>query len=137
MNHRILLPLLLLVIIIAASVGITIFSHSSHSTGLQTAAVVQSDQSNAQSESAVQAALQSQMAPGQQETLSTTVISGIYALQLWSDPNEAGEALLTYDASTDQWTLVTWGGGKWDADELVGEGVDQTDAQNLVALLPQ
>jgi len=129
MKHRILLPLSLLALIAILVGGSDIFSHINHQKISQTASV-------AESQNAVETAFQSQ--PGAQaETLSTTVISGNYAVQLWSDTNEGGEALLTYDASADQWNLVTWGGGAWDVDGLVAVGVDQTDAQNLVALLPQ
>ena len=43
-----------------------------------------------------------------------------------------GAALMKYDPNQNRWTLVTWGGGAWDAPELVAEGVPQ---DNVTALL--
>ncbi len=100
-------------------------------------AAVSTPSSGPRSETSVQAALRSHIRQEDQTTLHDTVISGDYALQSWRDSDFGGEALLKYDSVSEQWNLVTWGGGAWSVDGLVQfEGVPQDVATTLVAGMP-
>lgn len=126
MKHYILLSLAVLALAGIIASGSGIFSRISYWPLKQTATV-------AQSESAVRDAMQVQIfISGGNVTLSTTAISGNYALQAWEDNYEAGQALLRYSAANDEWSLITWGGGAANAQELVGQGVPQADAEALI-----
>ncbi len=68
-----------------------------------------------------------------QIALGGTIIANPYALQIWGDANKGGEALLAHASSTGMWTLVSLGGGEWNAFGLIQEGVPVQLAQQLVA----
>ena len=71
-----------------------------------------------------------------QVTLGTNIVVDTYSLQLWTDPHGGGEALLTYDTTQNKWTVVSWGGGAWSVESLVGEGVPHNTATALLAGMP-
>lgn len=66
-------------------------------------------------------------------TLGGTVVVPPYALQIWGDENKGGEALLKEDPSGTTWNIVTLGGGEWTVGDLVGAGVPESYAEQLVA----
>lgn len=66
--------------------------------------------------------------------MGNTVVSGEYALQLWTGDITGGQALLKYDTAQGQWVVVELGGGAWTAESLVElEGVPTDVAAALVA----
>lgn len=64
--------------------------------------------------------------------LENAVIVSDYALQNWGDENKGGQALLKFDTSTGKWNLLSMGGGAWDVDSLVAEGVPASVAEELI-----
>lgn len=92
--------------------------------------------SDSQSKTAVQTALKTQMAEyfadGLQ--LGDTVISGNYAVQLWSTNHMGGEALLQY--AQNRWTVITYGGGVWSLQGLLTAGVPRDTATVLLKDIP-
>ena len=66
-----------------------------------------------------------------QIALGGTIVSSLYALQIWGDANKGGEALLE-DTSSTGWTLLSLGGGEWTVLALVQEGVPISIAKQLV-----
>jgi hypothetical protein len=67
-----------------------------------------------------------------QIALGGTVIVFPYALQIWGDTNQGGEALLEYASSTG-WALISLGGGEWSEFALLQEGVPVSTAEQLIA----
>jgi hypothetical protein len=64
-------------------------------------------------------------------SFSESTIVNNYALQVWSDENIGGEALLIYRAGTG-WEIISFGGGAWDVENLVQQGVPIETAQELI-----
>jgi hypothetical protein len=73
-----------------------------------------------------------EMQNANQIALGGTVVASPYALQIWGDANEGGEALLEYSSSTG-WNLISLGGGEWNVVALIQEGVPQSVAKQLIA----
>jgi hypothetical protein len=69
-----------------------------------------------------------------QIALGGTIIASPYALQVWGDANQGGEALLGYSPSGG-WNLISLGGGQWTVLALAEEGVPVSSAEQLVAAL--
>jgi hypothetical protein len=67
-----------------------------------------------------------------QIALGGTVVATPYALQVWGDANQGGEALLENTSSTG-WSLISLGGGEWSELALLQEGVPVSIAQQLIA----
>jgi hypothetical protein len=83
---------------------------------------------------AVQAAFASHMSKVDKDNIKPeeTVISGGYALQVWSGDTTGGVALLKYDSAKKGWIVASLGGGFWSVASLRKEGVPQ---KNVLALL--
>lgn len=85
----------------------------------------------------VKAAVQARVPAGISMAFGATSIADIYALQVWTADDVAGEALLMYDSTNNQWNFVSWGGGAWSAEGLTQvEGVPQDTATALLKALP-
>ncbi len=66
-----------------------------------------------------------------QIALGGTVVVSPYALQVWGDADQGGEALLEYTSSG--WTPLSLGGGEWSELALLQEGVPVSIAEQLAA----
>ena len=146
MNRHLSIIVILLIILVVAIGGAFIFftrdqapSATTEIPPSGTLPSVPQPNDASQSKDAVQAAFESAMAPYGSEHIQflNTVIAGDYALQLWKGDTMGGEGLLQYEASQNNWNVITDGGGAWTLEDLVGAGVPQSSATVLLAGMPQ
>jgi hypothetical protein len=83
-------------------------------------------------DSSISAAFLNQIQNADEIALGGTIAASPYALQIWGDTNQGGEALLENEQSTG-WTLISLGGGEWSVLALIQEGVPVSVAEQLVA----
>ncbi len=67
-----------------------------------------------------------------QIALGGSVVVSPYALQIWGDADQGGEALLK-DTSSTGWVPISLGGGEWSELALLQEGVPVSIAEQLIA----
>jgi hypothetical protein len=144
--NRITILLLTLLIVVGVAIGMTFYLRSSTPAQNQQgiAPVTLPDvppptlQLDSNSKEAVQAAYKSELAkhPGDNTKLYQTVISGDYALQLWSGNLMGGEALLKFDHTQGKWILIDGGGGVWSLYTLLLAHVPRATAMALLAGVP-
>lgn len=82
------------------------------------------------SEAQIEVLIKNELLDMPQVSLGATTIASNYALQLWFDENIGGEALLVYENS--EWRILSLGGGAWDVNTLIEQGVPNPVAIDLV-----